>query len=216
MSPRVEPIIIDVHLPAGIAGPAPLDFDVRCFLLTHASGVVLVDVGTAGSHGAIDAGLARAGAAWDDITDVVLTHRHPDHVGALAEVVATASRAMVWAGSDDRSAIPYDGEMQSLVDGQSVRELRVLHTPGHTPGHCSFVLDEPSILFAGDIVGSAGKSLTRGPAPFTADPDMAERSLRRIAGLEFDRVLFGHGDEIPDPLGALRSLLIQTESGPSD
>ena len=186
------------------------------FLVTHASGVVLIDVGTVGSHGAIGAGLARVGARWDDISDVVLTHRHPDHVGGLAEVVASASHARVWAGADDRAAIPFDGELQGLVDGGSVRELRVLHTPGHTPGHCSFVLDEGSILFAGDIVGSVGSSLSRGPAPFTADPGVAEESLRWIAGLEFDRVLFGHGGEIPDPLGALRGLLIQATSGPSN
>lgn len=215
LSTSVEPIVIDVHLPAGVAGPTPLDFDVRCFLVAHGSGMVLVDVGTVGSHGAIGAGLARAGAGWDDITDVVLTHRHPDHVGGLAEVIASASRAKVWAGADDQAAIPFDGELQSLVEGESVRDLRVLHTPGHTPGHCSFVLDEGSTLFAGDIVGSVEGSLSRGPAPFTADPGAAERSLRRVAELEFTRVLFGHGAEIPEPLGSLRSLLRQTEFGPS-
>ena len=216
MTTSVEPIVIDVHLPAGVAGPAPLDFDVRCFLVGRASGIVLIDVGTVGSHDAIAAGLERIGAGWGDITDVMLTHHHQDHVGGLADVIASASRANVWAGADDLAAISFDGRLQGLVGGETVQDLRVLDTPGHTPGHCSFVLGEESILFAGDIVGSAGSSLSRGPAPFTADPVLAEKSLGWIAGLEFDRVLFGHGDEIPDPLGALRSLLIATKSGPSD
>ncbi len=207
--------MVDVHLPAGIAGPEPLDFDVRCFLVTDANRVVLVDVGMAGSHEAIGAGLARVGAGWDDITDVVLTHSHPDHAGGLADVMASAGRAAIWVGDGDRHAIPFDGKMQSLVEGGTVQGLRALHTPGHTPGHCSLVLEGESILFAGDIVGSMAGSLSRGPAPFTADADEAERSLRRVAALEFDRVLFGHGAEIPDPLDELRNLLRQTELRPS-
>ena len=216
MSTIVEPIVMDVHLPAGVAGPEPLDFDVRCFLVAHADGVALIDVGMAGSHDAIAAGLARVGAGWDDITDVVLTHSHPDHVGGLAAVMASAGRATIWVGDGDRSAIPFDGEMQSLVEGGMVRSLRALHTPGHTPGHCSLVLEAESILFAGDIVGSMGGSLSRGPAAFTADPNQAEKSLHRVEALEFDRVLFGHGAEIVEPLGALRSFLRHPELGQSD
>ncbi len=216
MSAMVVPIVMDVHLPAGVAGPEPLDFDVRCFLVTHASGVALVDVGMAGSHEAIGAGLTRVGASWGDITDIVLTHGHPDHVGGLADVVASAGRPTVWAGEGDRSVIPFDGEMATLAEGGLTRGLRALHTPGHTPGHCSLVLEEESILFAGDIVGSVAGLLSRGPTSFTADAEQAERSLQRVAGLAFDRVLFGHGAEIPDPVGQLRSFLRQTESGPSD
>jgi glyoxylase-like metal-dependent hydrolase (beta-lactamase superfamily II) len=207
MSSRVEPIAMVVHLPPGIAGPEPLDFDVRCFLVAHASGVVLIDVGLAGSQDDIRAGLERFGAGWEDITDVVLTHGHADHVGGLASVVANCRRAAVWAGIEDRPAIAFDGELQRLVEGGTVRDLRVLRTPGHTPGHCSLVLDEESVLFAGDVIGSMAGTLTRGPAPFTADPKEAERSLRRLAGLEFNRVLFNHGAEIQAPTHELRSLL---------
>jgi hypothetical protein len=32
----IHPVVIDVHLPAGVAGPDPMDFDVRCFLVAHA------------------------------------------------------------------------------------------------------------------------------------------------------------------------------------
>jgi glyoxylase-like metal-dependent hydrolase (beta-lactamase superfamily II) len=105
--------------------------------------------------------------------------------------------------------------MRSLVEGGTVRGLRILHTPGHTPGHCSVALEGESILFAGDIVGSTAGSLSRGPAPFTADAAQAENSLQRVAAMEFDRMLFGHGAEVSDPLGALRNLL-HPESTPSD
>jgi glyoxylase-like metal-dependent hydrolase (beta-lactamase superfamily II) len=207
MSSRVEPIMMVVHLPPGIAGPEPLDFDVRCFLVAHAKGVVLIDVGLAGSQDAIRSGLERVGAGWEDVTDVVLTHGHADHVGGLADVVANCRRPAVWAGIEDHPAIAFDGELQRLVEGGMVRDLRVLQTPGHTRGHRSFVLDEESVLFAGDVIGSMAGMLSRGPAAFTAVPEEAERSLRRVASLEFDRVIFSHGAEIQAPVRELRSLL---------
>jgi glyoxylase-like metal-dependent hydrolase (beta-lactamase superfamily II) len=207
MDQVVEAVAMDVHLPAGTAGPDPLDFDVRSFLVPHAIGVVLIDTCLPGVDDLIDAALGRIGAAWRDITDVVLTHNHPDHVGGLAEVIARTERAAVWAGAADQSRFPYDGRFRTLDDGGWVRDLRVLQTPGHTPGHCSLVHDGASMLFAGDIVGTMAGTLTRGPAAFTADAEQAEQSLQRAAALRCDRVLFSHGGEISDPVRALRNLL---------
>ena len=207
MNAGVESIITDVHLPAGVAGPDALDFDVRCFLVSHASGVVPIDTSVVGSEDLIDSALARIGATWHDITDVVLTHNHPDHIGSLAEVTAKADGAAVWVGAGDQARVPFDGQLRTLVDGARVRDLRVLLTPGHTPGHCSLIHEVDSIVFAGDAVGSMGGRLSRGPAAFTADADQADQSLHRIASLQCDRVMFSHGGEIPEPLRALRGLL---------
>jgi glyoxylase-like metal-dependent hydrolase (beta-lactamase superfamily II) len=211
VSAGVESIIMDVQLPGGVAGPDPLDFDVRCFLVSHASGVVLIDTSLPGSEDPIASALARVGATWHDITDVVLTHNHPDHIGGLAEVMTRAGAAAVWVGADDQPQVPFDGPLRTLVDGERVRDLRVLRTPGHTPGHCSFLHEIDSILFAGDAVGSIAGTLSRGPAAFTADADQANQSLHRIASLQCDRVMCSHGGEIPDPLGALRNLLGDTK-----
>ena len=211
--PAVEPVVMDVHLPAGVAGPDPLSFDVRCFLVPHASGVVLIDTCLPGSHDLIAPALERIGARWRDITDVVLTHSHADHVGGLAEVMARADGAAVWAGAEDHPLIPFIGQLRTLVEGGWVRELRVLQTPGHTPGHCSLVHDGASLLFAGDLVGTMAGTLTRSPAAFTADAEQAEQTLQQVATLEFDRVLFSHGNEIPNPLEALRHLLQSVPQG---
>ena len=119
-SSSIQAVVIEVHLPAGMAGPEPLDFDVRCFLVAHPEGVVLVDTGMEGSHGTIEAGLRRIGAAWDDITDIVLTHGHEDHVGGLREVTERSRRARVWAGAGDHAAIQSDRTVQTLVAGETV------------------------------------------------------------------------------------------------
>lgn len=214
MHPAIEPVVMDVHLPPGVAGPDPLDFDARCFLVAHATGLVLIDTCLAGSADLIAAGLERIDARWQDITDVVLTHSHPDHAGGLAEVTANARTAAVWAGAADKVDVPFDGQFSTLTDGATVRGLRVLETPGHTPGHCSLVHEDASTLFAGDVAGTMGGTLSRGPAAFTADPERAEESLRSLATLSVDRVLFAHGDEIPDPIAAIRSLLDEVPASP--
>jgi glyoxylase-like metal-dependent hydrolase (beta-lactamase superfamily II) len=86
----VEPVVQELRVPAGIAGPADLTFDVRCFLVAHPAGLVLIDTGPAGSADAIGAALDRVRADRDDVTDIVLSHLHPDHVGGLDEVASGA------------------------------------------------------------------------------------------------------------------------------
>jgi glyoxylase-like metal-dependent hydrolase (beta-lactamase superfamily II) len=198
---------MDVHLPPGVAGPDAIDFDVRCFLVPHRDGLVLVDTLLPESDAVIGEGLRRAGADWGDITDVVVTHGHLDHAGGLAGVLTRAPQAAVWAGSGDRAALGYEGTVGSLLEGELVRNLRVLETPGHTPGHCCLVLQDDSVLFAGDLIGSMAGELTRGPAAFTADAVAADLSLRRVARLGAERVLFGHGPEVPRPSEALERFM---------
>ena len=193
------PVVFDVHLPGGVAGPEPMDFDVRCFLVPHAAGVTLVDTGLPGSGPAITVVLAAdLGAEWADVTDIVLSHDHLDHVGSLADVMARAPHATV-RGNAPLSACP-------LADGASVRNLVVVATPGHTAGHVS-LLHEDGTLLVGDLLGSNEGRLSRAPAAFTADAAEAERSIHRIRDLAPERMVFAHGPEIEQPLVALRSLL---------
>ncbi|MEO6578388.1 MAG: MBL fold metallo-hydrolase [Candidatus Limnocylindria bacterium] len=203
----VEAVVMDVHLPAGVAGPDPLSFDVRCFLVAHPTGVVLIDTCLPGSDDLIGGALERTGAAWSDITDIVLTHAHADHIGGLPAVTSRAAGASVWAGAEDQALIPFGGQWRTLAEGGRVRELHVLETPGHTPGHCSLVHEDASLLFAGDLVGTMVGTLMRSPAAFTQDAGLAERSLQRVAELHYDRVLFSHGGEISEPMDALRQLV---------
>jgi glyoxylase-like metal-dependent hydrolase (beta-lactamase superfamily II) len=205
----VVPVVTQVQVPSGMLGPEPVSFEVRCFVVAVAGGVVLVDTCTPGSSEAIGAALAKVGAAWSEVTDIVLTHSHFDHTGGLPESAELASGATVWAGAQDAPAITTTGgrAVRPLAEGDQVCNMRVLHTPGHTLGHVSLLHEEASILFIGDLVGSAEGALSFGPSAFTADPALSRQSLRRIVDLQTARVLFSHGGEVSDPGAAIRQLL---------
>ena len=175
-----------------------MDFDVRCFLVPHATGISLIDTGLPGSTPRIAAALNDIGATWADVGDILLTHDHPDHIGGLAEVSTLAPHATVWGNA------PLSG--RPLDDGDTVHELRVLATPGHTAGHVSFLHNDETLL-AGDLIGSSNGRLQRAPAPFTADAAQAEQSIEKIARIGARRILFAHGPEIEQPGIALLALL---------
>lgn len=74
---------------------------------------------------------------------------------------------------------------------------RVIHTPGHTAGHCSVLLEERAVLFTGDALvnfdyasGEVGVKLHR----FNEDRDGAVTSLDLLGALQAETLLFGHGD----------------------
>jgi len=75
----------------------------------------------------------------------------------------------------------------------------VIGTPGHSHGHCSLLLADRGVLFAGDALctdnwlkGTTGPQLM--PRAFNASPEQALASLDRLEGLDADLVLFGHGE----------------------
>ncbi|MDQ0144798.1 MBL fold metallo-hydrolase [Pseudarthrobacter niigatensis] len=207
---EVVPVIQHLQLPEGIVGPFVLDLEVRCFLVRGSTGLVLVDAGPEGGAPEIGQALGRVGATWSDITDVILTHSHADHVGGLDQVASKAQRATFWAGAPDIGDILSKAPLRPASEGDYVRGLRVLQTPGHTKGHISLLHEEERILFVGDAVGTVTGTMARAPSQFTADATRAEVSLRRLSELQPARMLFSHGPEVPDPVGQLRELLATT------
>jgi glyoxylase-like metal-dependent hydrolase (beta-lactamase superfamily II) len=90
----------------------------------------------------------------------------------------------------------HDGDVLDLAGG-----IRVVHTPGHTAGQTSFLLErDGGILLAGDAAGSRSGKVAPPVGSlfgmFTEDLDAARRSFAKLAGLEFDVALFGHGSPV--------------------
>jgi glyoxylase-like metal-dependent hydrolase (beta-lactamase superfamily II) len=102
------------------------------------------------------------------------------------------------------------------LDDEQVLDLpgrpRILHTPGHTAGHCSVVLKDRGVLFSGDAMvnfdyatGQHGLAQHR----FNEDRERALASLDQLEPLDSETVLFGHGD--PWTKGSRRALDIVRE-----
>lgn len=208
--PLVAPGIVEV--PAGRANAFLIDGDID-----GAAGLVLVDAGETRSVAAVLAAIADLGRQPTDLRRIVLTHAHPDHVQAAPELrertgavvlaheadadwlangrVPTEGRSGVGARNFDRLGTahwtPFTPD-RTVVDGELIDGgLRVIHTPGHSPGHIVLCHEPTGALLVGDAVFNTGK-LGLGPAGFAAQPDARARAAARIPH-EVTAVGFGHG-----------------------
>ena len=157
--------------------------------------------------------LVRAGDPAGRLALVVTTHRHHDHVGALAEVVA-ATGAATAAGEDDADhlPVPVDRRLRhgDVLEVGDVR-ARVVHLRGHTPGSVALVLPGggrgPDHVFTGDSLFPGGVGNTRGDAAAFASllGDVTERLFGELA----DETVVHPGHGAPTTIGAERPHLPQ-------
>lgn len=198
--PSIHAVPFELQLPPGLEEGA-VTSDVRCFLVSHASGVALVDAGLPGSADAICAALDGLSADWSDVTDIVVTHAHFDHVGGLSAVLSQAPAATLRSSVAEASAVEAAAggrQVRPLESGAAVAGLTVVLTPGHTPGHLCLLSADDGVLLAGDVVGCIAGALVRAPSMFTDDAVLAEQSIREMASLGVTRLLTSHGDELMD------------------
>ena len=178
--------------------------DVRAYVLVRGDEAVLVDALTPGNAGLIGEALAAAGLGWDSLRHVILTHAHPDHAGSAADALALAPRATAWIAAAEAHLVPLPRSSQPLADGDEVAGLRIVATPGHSPGHFSVFDAAGSTVIFGDAAHNVDGALGPIGPPFTSDAAQAAASLARLAALGFERALFAHGPAIET--GAARAL----------
>jgi glyoxylase-like metal-dependent hydrolase (beta-lactamase superfamily II) len=102
-------------------------------------------------------------------------------------------------GRRRKMAEPAPVDEALTADGPfSVPGFTAIHTPGHTRGHVSFLLDRGAgILFAGDAAGRVpGGRVGGSPRLVTDDRAAAATSVARLAALDFDVAMFGHGPAV--------------------
>lgn len=173
-----------------------LDF-VSAYILHRDGEAALVDTGVDGSADAIEAALAEVGLAWDSVGHVILTHQHPDHIGSLGAVLEMANGAAVYAGAADIPQIASVMVPQPVGDSDTVFDLQVIETPGHTAGHICVLDEAGGILVTGDALNGAGSGGVGAPEPaFTENMTVALDSVRKLAGFSYEVALFGHGEPL--------------------
>lgn len=141
---------------------------------------------------------------------IVATHHHEDHVGGL-EVLARELDAPVWA--HDLTVDRLAPETRALVarrlaegdtivlEGPRPESWRVLHTPGHAPGHVCLFEERTRTVIVGDMVASVGTILI---APGDGDMRLYLDQLDRLAALDARLALPAHGEPIDEPTALFR------------
>jgi glyoxylase-like metal-dependent hydrolase (beta-lactamase superfamily II) len=169
---------------------------VSAYVLARRGEAAIVDTGIPGSEGEIEASLSVLDLGWGDVSNVIITHLHNDHQGSLPAVMGLAAGATGYAGFADISGMTSPRKLVGVGDGDMVFDLRVIDTPGHTPGHIS-VLDElGGLLVAGDAMTGGDDGVAGANPQFTADMAVAGESIKKLARFEYDTVLFGHGEPV--------------------
>jgi hydroxyacylglutathione hydrolase len=168
---------------------------------------LLIDPGHLHLFGHVEAGLRQLGLGIDDIDLVVATHCHPDHVEAVK--LFKDLRASFGVHEKDWDLIKEMGrqlgasiETDAYVPGFFLQEgdlvvkgmeFQVIHTPGHSPGSISLYWPEQKALFTGDVIFRDGLGRTDLPG---GNGGTLKKSIQRLAELEAESLLPGHGDVI--------------------
>jgi glyoxylase-like metal-dependent hydrolase (beta-lactamase superfamily II) len=160
--------------------PSPMTMDGTRTYIVGRVHVAVIDPGPS-LQPHIDAVVAAVGSRVN--ASVLVTHAHPDHDEA-ASVVTTALRGTLVA--------PTDGQTIETDAG----DLLTLATPGHTPDHLSFLLEQEHIIFCGDLMmGGLDTALVATPEGNLHDYLASLERLRELA----PRVVYpAHGEPITD------------------
>jgi hydroxyacylglutathione hydrolase len=175
--------------------------------------ICAIDSGVAGKEQTIFEYLKEMGLRPEEISLLILTHSHPDHIGAAramqmasgCEIAAhAAERAWIEdvelqfrerpvpgfhslvGGSVRVSRILQDGDVLDLGGGLSIK---VLHTPGHSLGSISLWLSGEGLLFSADAVPIPGEM------PIFDDATASIASIERLKAIEGIRALLSAWDE---------------------
>lgn len=170
---------------------------------------------------------AIAAAGCKEIEGIVLTHAHPDHIGGVNQVRGHFGRTipvykLPWPtdsglsgpGGDvspiaiDNPDTLADGPLELLSDGDRVEtegaSLRAIFTPGHSPDHLCYVIEEEQNLFSGDNVLGIGTTVI--PAT-SGDLGDYMNSLERVLTEAPAHIYPAHGPRIDKGVSKIQEYL---------
>lgn len=182
---------------------------------------MLIDTGMPGNAQNIIDYVNSINRKPSEITRIVLTHCHMDHVGSVHEL-KEITNAKVAIHQEDAPFLTGEKSQPSpkgavsiafkafspflkakpiqpdilLKEEDMVGRMMVIHTPGHTPGSIALYNSEQKLIFVGDTMRYQNGKLTGPPGQFTPDMSEALRSVKKISLMEFDVMLSGHGDPL--------------------
>jgi len=170
---------------------------------------ILIDPGHSSLFDHVRKGLVELGLTLDDIDLIICTHAHPDHLEAAElfrekpALVTLHNRDWQFLKVMEKQAhAALSINTQSIAPAFFLKEgdlsisgldFTVLHTPGHSPGSVAIYWPDQKTLFTGDLVFKGGLGRTDLPG---GDGKLLKQSIKRLADLDVEWVLPGHGDII--------------------
>jgi glyoxylase-like metal-dependent hydrolase (beta-lactamase superfamily II) len=154
---------------------------------------------------ALDEALSTLASEGRRVERIFLTHHHVDHVSGAAHLAERLSVPVVAHPETARRLVGRVTVTETLDEGDRLDVapggMRVLHTPGHAPGHLCLLHEATGVLVAGDMVAQIGTIVVE-PGD---GGDMAEycAQLARLKALRPSWLLPAHGDALGDPQAVL-------------
>lgn len=216
----------------------PRFFPVNCYIVEEKESLTLIDTALPYSVKGI---LRAASTIGKPITRIVLTHGHDDHVGsldalkqALPDVPVLISKRDSRLLSGDRSLDPDEPDTpvrgglakklktradNFIEEGDSIGSLKVIASPGHTPGHMAFLDTRTNALIAGDAFQTRAGIAVSGqlritfpfPAMATWHKEIALESARKLKELRPSLLAVGHGKMLVQPEAAINQAIAEAE-----
>lgn len=181
-------------------GEVTLTRVIKDTIIIYGKSITLIDTGVAGCEKQIFDTIQSRGRDPSEVDLIILTHAHPDHIGAAMKIqkktgskIAVHQADKAWIEDIDlqnrERPVPgfstlvggpvrgdlelSDGEILVLDETRNMT-IQVLHTPGHSPGSVSLFMPDEGLLFSGDAIPVPGD------LPVYDDALSSVTSIRRI------------------------------------
>ena len=188
------------------------------YLVEDGDKLILIDTGLPRSDKKILKAIEELGRKPTDVSTIVITHFHIDHVGSLKKVKEETNakvavheadapyvagtktppkpkNLMIKALSSVMKAAPVTPDIV-LKEGDKIGRLTVVYTPGHSEGSISLFDPERKVMFVGDAVRFVDGKIQGPSERFTLDQAKGKESIAKISSFDFDVMLSGHGETL--------------------